>query len=97
MGMGIPKSHSNPARAISASCVSDVLKRLNVSRVLPTTCCAYDVYGLRKLSTSDFWWPADGVPAPVAQLAYLNSGSAFRDSFVAPWSTIFLSRTWSAL
>ena len=31
---------------------------------------------------------------PIAQSAYLNSGSAFKESLVAPGSTIFLSRTW---
>jgi hypothetical protein len=37
MGMGIPKSQSNPARAISASCVADVLQRVNVDRVPPAS------------------------------------------------------------
>jgi hypothetical protein len=31
------------------------------------------------------------------QSAYLNSGSAFKESFVAPGSIIFLSRTWREL
>jgi hypothetical protein len=40
--------------------------------------------------------PSTGLSA-VAQSVYLNSGSPFRESLVAPGSTIFLSRTWREL